>query len=308
MMVFNGPPDAPLGVHAAATATFAGAESNVAIGLARLGHPVRHLTAFGDDPFGRAIHRTLRGEGVDVSGATFDPNHPTGVMFKNRLRASDPEVFYYRSTSAFAHATPATFAPTLWRDAHLIYLTGITPALSATCLDLIRHVLADAAQHQIPVWLDANYRAKLWPDESTFRATIRPLLPQIDLLLMGAEETRLLSGRSEPRDVIADLSGQIRGQQLAMRTQYRDSVFFHPACTEHCHAPGLRNLVDPVGAGDAFAAGLLSAQLERLHPADALRRAHACAALVCQSHGDWEGFPDPDRLARFLAGWSGVIA
>jgi 2-dehydro-3-deoxygluconokinase len=300
MMVFNGPPDAPLGVHAPTTATFAGAESNVAIGLARLGHPVRHLTVLGDDPFGHAIHRALCGEGVDVSGVTFDPHHPTGVMFKNRLRAAEPEVLYYRSTSAFAHASPATFPSTLWRDARLIYLTGITPALSSTCLELIRHVLADAAQHKIPAWLDANYRRKLWLDESTFRTTIRPLIPQIDLLLMGAEESHLLSGRREPHDVVSELIGEIRGHQLVLRTPDHHSIFAHPTGTDRATAPALPHLVDPVGAGDAFGAGLLSARLEHLAPTDALRRAHACAALVCQSHGDWEALPTRLELDGFF--------
>src|SRR6266700_5416608 len=94
MMVFNGPPGARIGVGTTMHATFAGAESNVAIGLARLGHEVRFLSVLGDDAFGHTIARSLRGEGVDISGLQFSSEHPTGVMFKNRWPGDEPEVYY----------------------------------------------------------------------------------------------------------------------------------------------------------------------------------------------------------------------
>src|SRR4051794_6845682 len=92
MMVFNGPAGVPLGQGTPLQTTFAGAESNVAIGLARLGHRVRFLSILGDDPFGQSIFKTLRGEGVDVSGVQFSKDDPTGVMFKNRRLPREPEV------------------------------------------------------------------------------------------------------------------------------------------------------------------------------------------------------------------------
>src|SRR4051812_29831867 len=152
MMVFNGPPDAPMGVHSTVCATFAGAEANVAIGLARLGHSARFISAVGDDIFGHAIVRSLRGEGVNVSGVRLSREHPTGVMFKDRHDPERPDVLYYRRGPAFAHTTTATFDPT-WRRAGLIFLTGITPALSAGCAKLLHDIVRDARSHQIPVWL-----------------------------------------------------------------------------------------------------------------------------------------------------------
>src|SRR4051812_5941913 len=116
MMVFNGPPDAPIAPGTALHATFAGAESNVAIGLARLGHPVRYLSVLGDDPFGHSIAKSLRGEGVDTAAIRFSPSHPTGVMFKNRWPGDRPEVHYYRNTSAFARDAADRFDAALWRD------------------------------------------------------------------------------------------------------------------------------------------------------------------------------------------------
>src|SRR5206468_8702285 len=119
-----------------------------------------------------------------------------GVMFKNRSVGEEPEVFYYRSASAFAHCGAATFVAEQWRDATLIYLTGITPALSAGCLALVLRVLEDAAERGIPVWLDPNYRRKLWGAEA-YRETLTGMLPLVETVLPGLEEGRLLTGKSE---------------------------------------------------------------------------------------------------------------
>src|SRR3954468_20591942 len=109
MMVFNGTPDSPVGVGSSLSATFAGAESNVAVGLARLGHGVRFLSGVGEDPFGRGIVKALRGEGVDVGGVKVSSEAPTGVMVKNRWPGDEPQVFYYRGGSAFARAGEGAF-------------------------------------------------------------------------------------------------------------------------------------------------------------------------------------------------------
>src|ERR1051326_9050977 len=99
MMVFNGPPGRPIAVGSPLTATFAGAGSNVAIGLARLGHRVRCLTVLGDDLFGHTIAGRLTDEGIDTRGVCFAGEHPTGVMFKNFTGGSAAlDVFYYRNT------------------------------------------------------------------------------------------------------------------------------------------------------------------------------------------------------------------
>src|SRR5258706_1437374 len=119
MMVFNGPADVPISVGASLRATFAGAESNVAIGLARLGHAVRYLTVLGDDTFGHAIAKSLRGEGVDVSAVRLSAAHPTRGMVKNTWPGDEPEGMYYRKQSAFAHVDEGTVDGELWREARV---------------------------------------------------------------------------------------------------------------------------------------------------------------------------------------------
>ncbi|MEZ0263293.1 MAG: sugar kinase [Phycisphaerae bacterium] len=295
MAVANGRPHEPLGVGAELRLTFAGAEANVAIGLARLGHPVRLLTVLGDDAFGHAIHRALRGEGVDVSAVTFDATRPTGVMFKDRHLPAEPEVLYYRAGSAMAGATAATFDPRGWRDARVLFLTGVTPALSAGCLELVRQAIADARAQSIPIWLDPNYRRKLW-DERAFAAAMAEIVPHCDVVLPGLAEGRIMTGEPSVEEIIRAL--RAAGAKTVVVKDARRAVIEGPAGRAELDAHAT-TVVDPIGAGDAFAAGCLSAHLDGLPPAAWLARGHAVAGRVCMTEGDWEGLPTRAELAKF---------
>ncbi len=298
MMVFNGPPAVPISIGTPMQATFAGAESNVAMGLARLGHPVRLLTVLGDDPFGQTIFKTLRGEGIDVTGVQLSPKHPTGVMFKNRWPGHEPEVFYYRNTSAFAHAGAEAFDPALWRDAKLIYLTGITPALSSGCLALFNRVIDDAQALNIPVWLDPNYRKKLW-NADEFRQTIAACLPKIDTVLPGLSEAQILTGKSDPGEMACKLMG-MGAKTVIIKGGHSKAVAYTTRGAATDEACSLDCMIDPIGAGDALVSGYLAAHLDNLPLIDCLKRAHASAAMVCMTHGDWEGLPTRGQLERFI--------
>jgi len=298
MMVFNGPADAPISVGGSVATTFAGAEANVAIGLARLGHAVRYLSVLGDDLFGRAIAKGLRGEGVDISAVKFSAEHPTGVMFKNRWPGNEPEVLYYRRHSAFAQADAGTFDAALWRDARVIYLTGITPALSAGCLALMREVLTDAKARGIAVWLDPNFRRKLWSAEA-FAETIGGMLPLVDTVLPGLTEGWLLTGKSEPAEIACVLMG-MGAKNVVLKAGEQGAMVYTKeglAAVGRIWASG--RVVDSIGAGDGFAAGYLSGFLDGMSASDSLTRAQGVAAMVCRTHGDWEGLPDRTELARF---------
>lgn len=303
MMVFNGAADAPISVGGLVAATFAGAESNVAIGLARLGHAVRYLSVLGDDLFGRAIAKGLRGERVDVSAVKFSAEHPTGVMFKNRWPGDEPEVLYYRKHSAFAHADAGTFDAALWREARVIYLTGITPALSASCLALMKSVLADARARGIAVWLDPNFRRKLWSADA-FAQTIGEMLPLVDTVLPGVTEGRLLTGKTEPGEIACALMG-MGAKNVVLKAGDGGAMAYTKGGLAAAAAAAkmeVGRVVDPIGAGDGFAAGYLSAYLDGLPAQDSLARAHGVAGMVCRTHGDWEGLPDRAELARFVGG------
>jgi 2-dehydro-3-deoxygluconokinase len=298
LAVFNSPRHTALEVSAQVHATFAGAESNVAIGLARLGHATRWLSVLGDDPFGRRIFKTLRGEGVDVSHVRWSSTAPTAVMFKSRRGHAEPLVYYYRAGSAMSRASESDFAPRSWRDAKILYLTGITPALSESCLGLVQKMMSDARANGLTVWFDPNYRRKLWPKEQA-RKTLTELLPQVDCLLTGLAEGELLTGQTKQELIARALREHGPGHVVIKAGE--DGAYAFTG-TEKCfvRAIKLRQLVDPIGAGDGFVAGYLSGWLRKRSLEECLLQGNAVGAMVCQADGDWEGLPTQSELEEFL--------
>jgi 2-dehydro-3-deoxygluconokinase len=299
LAVFNSPRHASLEASASVQATFAGAESNVAIGLARLGRTVRWLSVLGDDPFGRRVFKTLKGEGVDVSHVRWSSTAPTAVMFKSRRVHAEPLVYYYRAGSAFSRAGASEFAPPLWRDAKVLFMTGITPALSEGCLALVRTMMSDARVNGIEVWFDPNYRRKLWSQEHA-RETLTELLPQVDCVLAGVAEGELLTGEPKP-DLIARALRDRGPAHVVIKAGEQGAYGLNGP--QECFVPAvnLRELVDPIGAGDGFTAGYLSAWLEQRSIEECLQRGNAVGAMVCQTDGDWEGLPTQTELDEFLS-------
>jgi 2-dehydro-3-deoxygluconokinase len=303
MMVFNGPiTHDRLRPGASFSCTFAGAEANVSIGLARLGVPVRYLTVLGEDAFGEAITQQLLNEKVDVHGIAYSKRNPTGVLFKEWNDARTPVVRYYRKGSAFAEEADGLLEfPSYGR---LLFTSGITPSLSKGCLEMTRWMLKDARKHGKPVWLDPNYRAALWPSSAEFRKTMLEMLPFVDTILPGIDEARLLVDEQEPERIAAALMAH-GVRSMILKAGERGAFAFTPAGNAHCDQFPLAEMVDPIGAGDAFDAGYLAAHLEGLPLAECLRWGHAVAARVCQTVGDWEGLPKREELERFLAAHPG---
>ena len=271
--------------------------------MSRLGWPagasVRWLSVLGDDPFGRRIFKTLRGEGVDVSRVRWSSAAPTAVMFKSRRGYAEPLVHYYRAGSALSRAGAAEFVPDSWRDAKVLLLTGITPALSEGCLALVRTMMSDARANAIEVWFDPNYRRKLWSQEHA-RETLTELLPQVDCVLASVAEGELLTGEPKP-DLIARALRDRGPAHVVIKAGEQGAYGLNGP--QECFVPAvnLRELVDPIGAGDGFTAGYLSAWLEQRPIQECLQRGNAVGAMVCQTDGDWEGLPTQSELKAFLS-------
>jgi 2-dehydro-3-deoxygluconokinase len=207
----------------------------------------------------------------------------------------EPEIFYYRSTSAMSKATPQTFSPDAWRGAKILYLTGITPALSDTCSALIDFIITDARQSGIEIWFDPNYRSKLWSADAA-KQTLRKLISQSDVILAGESEGRLLTDQTDPQKIARDLLS-LGPSRIILKFGEHGSHHFCGTKTEFDASEKIPHIIDPIGAGDAFAAGFLSATLDRLSPQESLRRGNLLGALVCQTDGDWEGLPTRPDLA-----------
>ncbi|MBV4491643.1 sugar kinase [Pseudomonas oryzicola] len=268
----------------------AGADSNVAIGLARLGFKVRWLSRVGDDSLGRFVLDSLRREGLDCSGVEVDASYPTGFQLKARCDdGSDPAVEYFRRGSAASRLSPAMIRPG-WLQARHLHATGIPLALSEGSRAL-SHALVDgmrAAGRSIS--FDPNLRPSLWPDQGSMVREINALAAKADWVLPGLEEGRLLTGQQAPADIAAfylDL-----GVNRVVIKLGEAGAYFRGAEGEGLVAPvPVSRVVDTVGAGDAFAVGVLSALLEGRSMAEAVARGNWCGSRAVQSRGDMEGLP-----------------
>lgn len=253
----------------------AGAELNVAVHLARLGLRARFAGRVGDDPFGQRLRDALRLEGIDDGPLEVDPDLPTGVYAKDPA-ATGTAVLYYRRGSAATRMR--SLPPDALHGVDLVHLSGITPALSPECDALVAGLLDTPG---LVTSFDVNHRPGLWPaDEAAPR--LLELARRAGTVFVGLDEAARLWDVATPADVRALLPGVA---ELIVKDSSIEATAFTPQGTTV--EPALPvEVVEPVGAGDAFAAGYLSTR-RRGKPADAaLRRGHALAAQVLTSHSD----------------------
>lgn len=275
----------------------AGADTNVAIGLARLGFKVGWVSRLGADSFGSYVRKTVEAEGVDTSQVEIDPQRSTGFMLKSRsVDGSDPSIEYYRRGSAASQLSVAHLKTDYALRARHVHTTGITPALSPAARELVAHAMQTLRAAGRSVSFDPNLRPSLWPDTATMRDTLNDLARHADWVLPGIDEGRLLTGQTTPAD-IADWYLD-RGAKVVVIKQGAEGAYFRTATGEQGLVPGVPVpvVVDTVGAGDAFAVGIISAQLEGLGWPQAVRRANWIASRALQVVGDMEGLPTRAEL------------
>lgn len=272
--------------------TIGGAESNVACHLAALGTSSAWVSAVGADPFGRALVEEIAASGVDVTATYVDPERPTGVYFKEPGARGGP-VRYYRAGSAASGMGPGLLAELDLGGVRLIHLSGITPALSPSCAELVRAVLTAPREGRL-VSFDVNWRPALWPGGDG--ALLAELANLADIVLVGDDEAEVVWGTGDahalralvPQPATLVVKHGERGATLLERD--RDAVF----------EPALRvRVVEPVGAGDAFAAGFLAATLRGAAPRLRLRQGHLQAASTLLTQDD-VGLPLPPGVVGEL--------
>ncbi|GII58606.1 ribokinase [Planotetraspora thailandica] len=274
----------------------AGAESNVAIGLARLGHRVSWTGLVGDDETGQLVLRTLRAEGVDVTNARVDGRGPTGLILFERRVGDLTRVIYHRAGSAASFLEPSDVLPALTPPPRTLHVTGITPALGPGPAAAVRAAVGAAAEAGAPVCLDVNHRARLW-DRGTAAEVLRPLAASLSVVVASDDELELVAPASATteRDRVTALLDLGVGEVVVKRGA--DGASAHTA-EQSVDVPARRvRVTDLVGAGDAFVAGYLSGRLDGLDLAGRLDRAVTTGAFAVASPGDWEGLPTRAELA-----------
>lgn len=291
----------PLSAGGALTMHVAGAESNVAVGVARLGHSVSWAGVVGADPHGEFILRQLRAEGIRLQHRE-DATRRTGVMFLERRTADVTRAFYYRSGSAGSTLSRDDMERTLRQGARVLHLTGITAALSPESRNAVEYAAERAAADGVVVSLDVNYRSKLWSREEA-REVLMPLVRHAGVVIASDDELGLVAsapaGHCDPEEGEMAMAAELLGLGVREVVVKRGAAGagVHTADGRHESAAVPVTSVDTVGAGDAFTAGYLSALLDGTDVAGRLQRGVLTGAFAVSTAGDWEGLPSRAELA-----------
>lgn len=302
MVMFVADEAGPLEKVSRFTRAMAGAETNVATGLARLGHASGWVGRVGDDPFGRFARAELTREGVDTTAVTTDHEAPTGFQLKSRADGTDPEVVYFRRDSAGSRLTTTPLSTAQVAASRHLHTTGIPLALSPTARAFAVDAIRTARSAGATVSFDPNLRPSLWPSQEKMVETINAIAVTSDWVMPGLEEGRILLG--DP-DADADAIARFYLRQGVTRVVVKagpGGATMYSRDAGRCDQPVFPvEVADTVGAGDGFAVGLISGHLDGLSLPAALERAAAVGALAVTSSGDKDGLPRRDQLNRFIA-------
>jgi 2-dehydro-3-deoxygluconokinase len=294
-----------------------GAESNVACVLAAAGHSVRWVGRVGADGFGDHLVEAITSYGVDTSAVRRDPGRPTGIYFRTAGdRATDAhEVAYYRAGSAASAMAVQNVDLDAVRAGRVLHLSGITAALSDDCLGLMRELTAPRPGRPL-VSFDVNHRPGLWRDAGTPRVLL-DLARGADIVFVGDDEAREAWGLRGAAAIRAALP---EPDVLVVKQGRGGAIVFEKSVDGRAEDGGgvedatdtvtdtatfvraLRvDVVAAVGAGDAFAAGFLSATLRGLTARERLRHGHLMAAAALTVPGDLAAPPARDHADRLAA-------
>lgn len=282
-----------------------GAESNVAIAVARLGVGSTWVGRIGDDDFGSMIVRQLLGEGVQVI-ARRDPRARTGLMVKEHRRGQPSRVRYYRVGSAGSRFSISDLDEQAVAAAGILHVSGITPALGDEPAAAVHRAIDVARSASTLVSFDVNYRSTLWPAERA-RESLSEIAARADVVFAGFEEAALLLGVNDEqpdegpwaaaRTLAAQLA-EITAAQIVLKLGRFGALALQDGTFERMEAFPTE-VVDPVGAGDAFVGGYLASLARGRDTRECLETGARLGALVCSVPGDWEGLLDWEGGATF---------
>lgn len=278
----------------------AGAEFNVAVGAARLGHRVTYMTKLGKDPFGQRIIHVLTANHIGSEFVAWSDERKTGFMLKSRVSKGDPDIFYFRSGSAASTLSAEDVEKISFGEYTHLHVTGILPALSESTREAVRVMMAKARQAGLFISFDPNLRPQLWPSQDMMVQTLNELASMADMVLPGVAEGKILTGSDDSKDISNFYLS--RGAKIVVTKCGSAGAFTATDAGEAYMVPGfvVKKVVDTVGAGDGFAAGVITALMEGLPLKEAVRRGTAIGAIQVMSRGDNEGLPTRQQLADFM--------
>ena len=273
---------------------FGGAESNVAIGVARLGGTSAWVGRLGTDALSDLIIRELRAETVSVHAAR-DAVKPTAMMIKERPRPGRSRITFYRDGLAGSRLEASDIPAETIANSTVLHITGITPALGRSAYDAIDHAIDLADRYGTLISFDINHRARLWGADSSARDTYRRLAPHADVIFAGEDEAYLLTGvpagpgQLEALRELGTCDAVIKQGDRGAEAMSADG---HTCQRSSVTVP----IVDTVGAGDAFVAGWLMEWVNGATMTERMETAVACGAAACTAGGDWESLPTREEI------------
>ncbi|MEW6624668.1 MAG: sugar kinase [Bacillota bacterium] len=303
MVVFDGSKPGPLSYIESYERHTGGAETTVAVGVVRLGHTAGWISRLGNDEFGKYVLKTFRGEGLDVSQVQLDNYNPTGIFFRQRQANGEIKNFYYRKGSAASCMGPQDIKEEYIKQAKYLHVTGITPALSESCRKAVEYAMKVAKNNGVKVSFDPNLRLKLWTKEDA-QKTLLELMRLADIVLPGIEECRVLFG-TDKVDTLFERITAMGPDTVVIKTGSDGAVGLQK--DERVEVPGFRvKIVDPFGAGDAFAAGFLAGQLKGWNLKKSMVLANALGAMAVTVNGNVEALPTLEEAQMFISGQDGI--
>ncbi|WP_223594078.1 sugar kinase [Neobacillus bataviensis] len=281
------------------TLELAGAETNVAIGLARLGLQAGWVSKVGNDAFGRFIIERLKNENVNIEQVLIDQQNPTGFQLKSKVLEGDPEVQYFRKGSAASHLQITDFNEDYFQSAKHLHMTGIPLAISEQARAYAKHALSFMKNNGRTVSFDPNLRPSLWASKEEMVEQINAVAFRANYVLPGISEGEILTGYKNPRDIASFYLES--GVEIVVIKLGDEGAFYKTAFDEGT-VPGfkVKEVIDTVGAGDGFAVGVISGLLENLSIQDTVARGNAIGSLAVQSPGDNDGYPTPYQLQKYI--------
>jgi 2-dehydro-3-deoxygluconokinase len=300
LVIFSPESTGPLRFVNNFTKSIGGAEANLSIALARLGHKVGWISRLGDDEFGRYIAYSLRGENIDLSQVSYDANYPTGILFKELYHMTNPSVYYYRKNSAASYLTPELIDLNYIAQAKILHITGILPALSASCLATTFQALDYAKQSGVKISFDPNIRYKLWQNLPQARSILMQVAQATQIIFPSIEEAEFLLNGTYSPEKICDNFHQLGCQTVVLKLGIDGCLISHQGNMIRIAGFKSPRVIDSVGAGDGFAAGFLAGVLQNKSLAECGAFANGVGALATTVSSDSQGYPTLIQLLEFI--------
>lgn len=279
----------------------AGAELNVAIGVARLGHSTEYISSVGADPFGQYIKKAVAQSGVGTRYLDENADFWTGFYLKQRVSQGDPQTYYFRKNSAAANFDQNQLDAIAFDDVKIAHLSGIFAALSQNDLEVLKDLNQRLLDRGVTVTFDPNLRPALWSSQAKMVAVTNELAKQANVVMPGINEGEILMGSRDPEKIADFYLGQSKLTQTVIVKLGPDGALIKWRDGSQETVSGFRvdKVIDTVGAGDGFAVGFISGLLEGKSYPQAVKRGCAIGALAVMSPGDNDGYPTPKELDDF---------